>query len=78
MLGLVAYVAYRKHRKNKKSTQELVQRLAELMRALAEDTDTDYKTLAYDEDLLELIGSDAEYEDLVDYINDNYFVIGHA
>jgi hypothetical protein len=78
MLGLVAYVAYRKHRKNKKNTQELVQRLAELIRALAEDTDTDFKTLAYDEELLQLIGSDAEYEDLVEYVNDNYFVIGHA
>jgi hypothetical protein len=61
MLGLVAYVAYRKHRKNKKNTQELLQRLAELIKALAEDTDTDFKTLAYDEELLQLIGSDAEY-----------------
>ena len=78
MLGLVAYVAYRRHRRTKKNKQELIEYLALLIKALAEDTDTDYKTLAYDEDLLELIGSDAEYEDLVDYINDNYFVIGHA
>lgn len=78
MLGLVAYVAYRKHRRTKNNRQELAEHLALLIRALAEDTDTNFKTLAYDEDLLELIGSDAEYEDLVDYINDNYFVIGHA
>lgn len=77
MLGLVAYVAYRKHRQ-KKNTQELLASIAQLIKALAEDTDTDFKTLAYDEDLLELIGSDADYEDLVEYINDNYFVIGHA
>jgi len=78
MLGLVAYVAYRKHRKNKKNTQLLAEHLAQLIKALAEDTDTDFKTLAYDEELLQLIGSDADYEDLIEYVNYNYFVIRHA
>ena len=78
MLGLVAYVAYRKHRRTKKNNQELVEHLALLIKALAEDTDTDFKTLAYDEELLQLIGSDADYEELVEYVNYNYIVIGHA
>jgi hypothetical protein len=72
MLGLVAYVAYRRHRRAKKNNQELAEHLALLISALAEDTDTDFKTLAYDEELLQLIGVDAEYEDLIDYIENNY------
>lgn len=71
MIGLVAYLAYRKHRKNK-STRELMASVAELLKALAEDTDTDYTVIAYDEELLQLIGSDAEYQKLIDYIEDNY------
>lgn len=71
MLGLVAYVAYRKHRKDK-STRELLASVAELLKALAVDTDTDYTVIAYDEELLQLIGADAEYEELIDYIENNY------
>ena len=71
MLGLVAYVAYRRHRKNK-NTRELLASVAELLKALAVDTDTDYTVIAYDEELLQLIGADAEYEELIDYIENNY------
>lgn len=71
MIGLVAYVAYRKHKKNK-STKELMASIAGLLKALAEDTDTDYTVIAYDEQLLELIGSDAEYQELINYIENNY------
>jgi hypothetical protein len=72
MIGLIALVAYRNHRKNKKSTQELMASVAELLKALAVDTDTDYTVIAYDEGLLQLIGADAEYQELIDYIEDNY------
>jgi hypothetical protein len=71
MLGLVALVAYRKHRKNK-DTRELLASVAELLKALAVDTDTDYTVIAYDEDLLQLIAIDAEYGELIDYIETNY------
>ena len=71
MLGLVAYVAYRRHRNNK-NTRELLASVAELLKALAVDTDTDYTVIAYDEELLQLIGADAEYEELIDYIETNY------
>jgi hypothetical protein len=71
MLGLVALVVYRKHRKNK-DTRELLASVAELLKALAVDTDTDYTVIAYDEGLLQLIATDAEYEDLIDYIENNY------
>jgi hypothetical protein len=71
MIGLIAYVAYRKHRKNK-NTRELLESVTELLKALAVDTDTDYTVIAYDEELLQLIGADAEYEDLIDYIENNY------
>jgi hypothetical protein len=77
MLGLIALVAYRKHR-NKKSDRELANLVADLIRALSIDTDTDFKTLAYDKDLLRLITSGAEYDELVDYIDYTYTVIGHA
>jgi hypothetical protein len=71
MIGLIAYVAYRKHRRNK-SAKEVLSSVAELLKALAEDTDTDYTVIAYDEELLQLIGADAEYEELIDYIENNY------
>jgi hypothetical protein len=50
----------------------LLASVAELLKALAVDTDTDYTVIAYDEELLQLIGADAEYEDLIDYIENNY------
>lgn len=65
VLGIVALVAYRRHKRNQR---ELELSLAELIKALADDTDSDFKSLAYDENLLELIGLDADYEELVEYI----------
>ncbi len=74
VVGLIALVAYRRHLRNRKA---LAESLAQLIRALADETGTNFKSLAYDEDLLGLIGSDADYEELVDYIETNYLV-GHA
>jgi hypothetical protein len=73
-LGLIALVAYRRHLRTKR---ELQANLAHLIKSLAEETNTDYKSLAYDEHLLGLIGSDAEYEELLDYI-ETYYLLGHA
>jgi hypothetical protein len=74
VLGIIALVAYRRH---KRTQEELSLRLAELIKALAEETDSHYLSLAYDKHLLRLIGSDADYEELIDYIEATRR-IGHA
>lgn len=74
LLGLAALVAYRRHKRTQK---ELEVRLAELIKALAEETDSNFLSLAYDQHLLGLIGSDADYEEIIDYIEATRR-IGHA
>lgn len=68
MIGLVAYIAYRKYHQNKRAERDYASSLAELLKALSEETGADYKSLAYDTELLDLIASDADYNDLISYI----------